>query len=448
MAPLGAFILEDVRFLKSLALVLLFPAFAAFASGDLAGVVTNGTNNKPSGGDTVTLIRLAQGMQESTHTTTDAKGRFVLTVPDEGMHLVRVTHDKAAYFRPVPPGTQSVEIEVFDASPKVKGVVLEANIVKIQTDEAGKTLNIVENFFLKNESNPRRTQFSERSFEFTLPEGAVVEGSAALAPGGMPVRSAPVPLPEKNHYAFIFPIRPSSPGMEGQTRFQVSYRLPYTGNFNYVTTPSMTADTFVVIMAKSMKFDGGSTPLKPVEDEVNAQTFLAHQIPAGKPLSFTVSGTGQLPRQTEQGGDAQSGPQSTASGAPMAGNAQNAQENNLPGGGMANPINTPDPLTKYKWWILGGLALVLAAGAAFMMRTAGPAATSAVAHVAVPAAPVISTSSSLQAVLRDELFQLETDRLAEKISEAEYTELKAAFDLVFRRAMNRPGSNPSDTPNV
>ena len=142
----------------------------------ITGTVINKTNNKPAAGDDVVLIRLAQGMQESTRTKTDAKGRFTLDVPDAGVHLVRVTHDKANYFRPAPPGTQSVEVEVFDSAVKVAGVSSEADVMRIQTDESGKGLRVVENFFVKNESNPPKTQFGERPFEFYLPAGAVVEG--------------------------------------------------------------------------------------------------------------------------------------------------------------------------------------------------------------------------------------------------------------------------------
>ena len=194
-------------------------AFSCFALGEsITGVVTNKTTNKPAAGDDVVLIRLQQGMQEASRTKTDSRGRFTLDVPDQGIHLVRVTHDKANYFRPAPPGTQSVEVEVFNAAAKVKGVSSEADVMRLQTDESGKALRIIENFFVKNESNPPLTQFSDRPFEFYLPEGAVVEGSAALAPGGMPVQASPVPLGEPNHYAFIFPIRP------GETRFQLSSR--------------------------------------------------------------------------------------------------------------------------------------------------------------------------------------------------------------------------------
>src|SRR5580698_3114298 len=113
----------------------------AFADS-ITGVVTNKTTNKPAVGDDVVLIRLQQGMQEAARTKTDAKGHFTLDVPDSGLHLVRVTHDKATYFRPAPPGTQSVEIDVFNAAAKVKGVTGEADVMRLQTDADGKSLHV------------------------------------------------------------------------------------------------------------------------------------------------------------------------------------------------------------------------------------------------------------------------------------------------------------------
>jgi hypothetical protein len=39
--------------------------------------------------------------------------------------------------------------------------------------------------------------------------------------------------------------------------------------------------------------------------------------------------------------------------------------------------------------------------------------------------------------LKDELFALETDRATGKLTEAEYTEQKAALEVVLKRAINR-----------
>jgi len=424
--------------------VVVAAAFSGFALADsITGVVTNKTTNKPAGGDDVVLIRLAQGMQEAARTKTDAKGHFTLEIPngDSGMHLVRVTHDKANYFRPAPPGTQSVEVEVFNAAVKVKGVSSEADVLRIQTDESGKALRVIENFFVKNESNPPLTQFSDRPFEFYLPEGAVVEGSAALAPGGMPVQSSPTPLGEPNHYAFIFPIRP------GETRFQISYRLPYSGSLKFAPRVMMPTDTVAIMMPKSMTFKpGASAPYAPVTEETTAQTYVARSVQPSQALDFTVSGTGQMPRDTGAAANA-SGGAGGATGGSAAGNAAN---DTRPGGGLGTPLDpegTNDPWAKYKWWILGVLGLVMAVGAGILLKNGpAPAVAASGATGGFAAAPAITGGDSLLAAMKEELFALEADRLQGRLSESEYVEQKAALEVVLRRALSR-GGNGADASN-
>jgi 5-hydroxyisourate hydrolase-like protein (transthyretin family) len=422
-------------------------AFSSFASADsITGTVTNKTTNKPAAGDDVVLIRLQQGMQEATRTKTDAKGHFTLDVPaneSQAIHLVRVTHDKANYFRPAPPGTQSVEVEVYNAAAKVKGVSSEADVMRLQTDESGKALHVVENFFVKNESTPPLTQFSDRPFEFYLPEGAVVEGSAALAPGGMPVQASPVPLGEPNHYAFIFPIRP------GETRFQITYKLPYSGSLRFSPRVMMPTDTIAVMMPKSMTFKPGpSAPYTPVTEETTAQTYVARSVAPSQALDFTVSGTGQMPRDTGAAAAAGEGGPATAGAAAQAGAggaAGTAASDTRPGGGLGTPLDpegTNDPWAKYKWWILGGLGLVLAVGAGVMLKN-GPAPVASAPGTGATA----SGSDSLLAAMKEELFALETDRLQGKLTESEYAEQKAALEVVLRRALAR-GERGVDASNV
>jgi hypothetical protein len=432
-------------------------AFSGFALGDsITGVVTNKTTNKLSAGDDVVLIRLAQGMQEAARTKTDAKGRFTLDIPanDTGMHLVRVTHDKANYFRPAPPGTQSVEVEVFNAAAKVKGVSSEADVMRVQTDESGKSLRVVENFFVKNESSPPLTQFSDRPFEFYLPDGAVVEGSAALAPGGMPVQASPVPLGEPNHYAFIFPIRP------GETRFQITYRLPYSGSLKFAPRVMMPTDTVAIMMPKSMTFKAGpSASYTPVTEETTAQTYVARSVQPSEPLDFTVSGTGQMPRDTGAPAAAGEGGAATSDAAAPAGAggaaAGGAASDTRPGGGLGTPLDpegTNDPWAKYKWWILGGLGLAMAVGAGIMLKN-GPAQAAAAAGVGpvgfgpTASVQVAAGPDSLLAAMKEELFTLETDRLQGRLSESEYVEQRAALEVVLRRALAR-GEGADSTSKV
>lgn len=399
-------------------------AISGFAFAEsITGTVTNKTTNKPAAGDNVVLIRLAQGMQEAARTKTDSHGHFTLNVPDAGMHLVRVTHDKAAYFRPAPPGTQSVEVDVYNAAAKVAGVTAEADVMRLQTDASGKTLDVVENFFIKNDSNPPRTQFSEKSFEFYLPAGAVIEGSAALAPGSMPVKAAPMPLGDPNHYAFIFPIRP------GETRFQITYHLPYSGSLKFAPRITMPTDTVAIMMPKSMTFDGGSSnPYSAVTEEMTAQTYVARNVTPSQSLDFTLSGTGQLPRDTQA---------AATSGAPgqAAAGAESAAADTRPGGGLGNPIDpsgNDDPWAKYKWWILGGLGLAMAAGAGIMLKN------SPAKQAYAGAAPVgLAGPGSALSALKEELFAIETDKLQGRITDVEYREHKAALEVVLRRVLLR-----------
>src|ERR1700678_524741 len=338
---------------KTLALCAILLWAAGATAATITGTVTNGTTHTPAAGDAVVLIGLDQRMQELAHTTADAQGHFSINAPDPGMHLIRVDHQGAAYFQPAPPNTPNVNVQVYDVAATVPGVTTVANVMRVETDAQG--LRVTQSFFIKNDSNPPRTQFSKQSYEFYLPADAQIEGSAAMAPGGMPVQSSPVPLGDKGHYAFPFPLRP------GVTQFQLSYHLPYSGSLAFDQRFANPTDSFVVMMPKSMSFKpGGGVSFESLNETPGALTFLARNASPSHPIDFTVSGSGAMPRET-QTADSQN--------ADNSGSAANAQATDTrPGGGLGVPIDTPDPLAKYKWFILGAITLVFAVGAGFMVR--------------------------------------------------------------------------------
>ena len=402
-------------------IVGVFCAVFSFAAGasaaTITGTVTNGTTHTPAAGDAVTLISLDQRMQEIAKTTTDAQGHFSIDAPDPGMHLIRIDHQGAAYFQPAPPNTPNVNAQVYDVAAVVAGVSTVANVMRVETDAQG--LRVTQSFFIKNDSNPPRTQFSKQSYDFYLPPAAQIEGSAAMAPGGMPVQSAPVPLGDKGHYAFLFPLRP------GVTQFQLSYHLPYSGSLAFDQRFANTTDSFVVMMPKSMSFKpSGGVPFESLNETPGALTFLARNGSPSHPFAFTVSGSGAMPRDT-QAADSQTNDNT-------GGNA--AANDTRPGGGLGVPIDTPDPLNKYKWWILGGITLVFAVGAGFLLRS--PADASATEPVGAPAIQA-GMPGGLLAALKDELFTLETDHLQGRLTDTEYQQQKQALELVLRRALAR-----------
>src|SRR5579871_853264 len=88
----------------------------------LNGTVTNRTTGKPSAGDTVAVINTAQSMDEIAKATSDAKGNFSVNAPDGGQILLHVTHAGAEYFKTVPPGTNSADIDIYDSARKIDGI--------------------------------------------------------------------------------------------------------------------------------------------------------------------------------------------------------------------------------------------------------------------------------------------------------------------------------------
>ena len=437
----------------SLTIALLLAPFAAPAAlaATITGTVTNGTNNKPSAGDDVILVSLQQRMQETARTKTDAHGHYSIDVPDQGMHLIRVDHQKASYFQPAPPSTTTVDVQVFDVAATVSGITTEANVIRVETDPQG--LHVTQSYFVKNDSTPPRTQFSNHSYEIYLPPDAKIEGAAAMGPGGMPVASSPAPMGEKGHYTYLFPLRP------GETQFQVTYSLPYSGSAKLAPKLAGSADNVVVMVPKSMTFTpDASTPYQPINDDINAQTFVAKNVSSTQALGFSVSGSGALPRdvQTAQGANGQPG-------------APAATDDARPGGGLGNPIDTPDPLNKYKWWILSGVGLLLVIAAAFFLRRpaqqaedtpvaleqppseqyaapltwtqgAPPPATVAPIPTSAPVPPAPDPEDhtrSLLNSLKEELFALEADRARGNVGEVEYAAHKQALEAIIRRALNR-----------
>ncbi len=454
---------------KAVSLPFVCAAFVLIAGGSvvraapISGTVTNQTTKKPSAGDSVELMRL--GMDVAAKTTTDAQGHFTLDATDGApMHLLRVIHDKATYFRPVPAGTATVNVDVYDVAEKVEGVATEADVARIEASPNG--LSVIENFFVKNASSPPKTQFGPRAYEIYLPKNAQIVAAAAQGPGSMPVQTPPTPLGTAGDYAFVYPLRP------GETRFQVSYQIPYTGSFEFHPRVAAPVDNLAIILPKSVQFVG--TPVgafQPIDEDVKVQTYLARNVMPQSKLAFTVSGTGLLPQENTTGQD-------NGNGAPAAGADQGAMgpeatqsaaaNNTRPGIGLGAPIDTPDPLHKYKWWILSLAAVLLAVGAAFLMKQNQPVAATA-GGPAVPLANIASATkptegykpplaaaamrtngaeshrSRLMEALKEELFALETERLEGRIAPDEYEKQKGALEVVIVRALQSgKAKNPAE----
>ncbi len=403
----------------------------------LSGTVTNRTTGKPSAGDDVLAMDVTQGgMSEAARTKTDANGKYKFDVSSPGPHLMRVLHQGVTYNKMAPPGTPGADVDVFDVTQKVAELSIAADVMRVQATAS--ELQIVEIIVVRNPSQPARTQMNEQGFEFYLPEGAKVLAVSAQTAGGVPVKAGANPL-GSGLYSIAFPLRP------GETHFELEYSAPYNGSAKITPRTKLPQEHFVVMLAPEMKFVADHparfTP-PPPNSGFQANVQLAQNVTAGaNDLGFKISGTGTLPEEQQQ--TVQGGAQAQSGGVGM-GNPAGGQG---PGGGLGAPIDAPDPLAPYRWYILGGFVLVLGLGAAYILtrsRTSaivmsGPAASVlASANLGAPATPASSSSSLLQ-VLKDELFQLEMEKQQGKLSDAEYAKAKAALDETLSRAMKRQG---------
>ncbi|MGB6975004.1 MAG: carboxypeptidase regulatory-like domain-containing protein [Terracidiphilus sp.] len=427
--------------------LLLASAFAVLSSAVLAhaapitGTVTNKTTGKPDAGDTVVLLEPQAGMSEVGHTTTDARGHYSLTRPGNNPMLIRITHQGAETFAAAPEGDSPTDINVYDVSAKVTGVYIEADVIEIEA--ANGQLSVTERYFVHNTSKPPRTEWSAKTFEIVLPAEAVVQGAAGQRPSAnsLPTSLVLKPSGEKGHYFFNFPIEPDQ--ADKDTLFQVSYTLAYTsGSFTFHPQMLLPAQNVGVLLPKSMSFSAGSgATFQSVQEDPGVQTMVARNIVPGQSLSFTVGGSGSMPRNNQ-----------ADNGASAA-----APNNGQPGGGIGEPIGTPDPLSKYKWWILAGLGLLLVTAAAFLLRkqpgtamagavpapgaAPGPASAAypASASAYIPAASPAAKNAALLNALKEELFALESEKLSGTLPPEEYAEVKSALEVVLKRALKRNG---------
>jgi hypothetical protein len=412
----------------------------------ITGTVTNKTYGKPSAGDSVVLVDVQAGMSEAANATTDSKGHYSLESPGGGAYLIRVNHQGGTYFIAAPQGGGSGDVNVYDVAAKVGGVGIDADMLLVEA--AGGMLRVQQRFLVRNTSLPPKAQYSSNTFEIELPSDSELDSASATRPGGLATNTRLVPLGQKGHYTFNIPIQPNQG--EKETMFEVQYHIPYSGKYTFSPRVLMPADNLVVYAAKGIDFSGASgATFQSTQEDPRVQTFVAKGIHPGQAISFAVSGEGQMPR------DAQGAGMGQGSGAGMGDSGSEA--GNRPGGGIGVPIGSPDPLTKYKWWILAVLTLMLVSAAAFMLRKRSEdlSATAASVHdggvevKAKPAIPRAATSApvlapatpvgsaALLSILKDELFAIESERLSGTLSASEYAEIKIGLEAVLKRALSR-----------
>lgn len=398
--------------------LLLFVCSIAATAQTIKGVVQNSTTNKPAAGDEVTLKKIGNGMEDVAKTKTNAKGEFSFKVPPAQLpYIVWIQHQGVTYTQRAVPGGNMVVARVFDASANLKEITIVEHAMLFHNVEGPKTLTGEEIFTVNNTSAPPRTLVRPHTLEIYLPEGATITESNVRTSSGTDMKAAVIPAGEKNKYAYVFPIRP------GETQFHVVYNLPYTGKLTIEPKSDLPVDTLVVAAPEPIKFTPADSSLYQTRNNPqfkNVNFFVAKGVSPEKRAGFEIEGSGTMPREE----------QTAANGAPE------PAAPGRPGGGMAPPNQEPVPLQSGQWIFLGVLSLFLTAGAV-IVYSANQNPAVAPAGKAKPQ----DRGAMLLEAMKEEVFQLESDRLQGKINAQDYQAAKAALDKTLQRAVQRQTKN-------
>lgn len=374
----------------------------------------------------VVLIQLQGGMTPVANAKTDASGQFSFDNPDIGARpmLVRAIYKGVNFHQPLPPGKDSVSVDVFEPTSDPKTISVPSRVVIFQPN--GANLIVGEEYGVKNDSAPPQAYFrADGNFEVSLPENAELKQIAASGPSGMPVVQAPIDR-GKSRYAIAFAFRP------GESDVRLSYQLPYPNDSATVKIPTTYGGGRLLLVAPpTVKLTGDGLQMAGQEQGMNI--YERGAVAAGTVVTIALSGTAPPP--------------SESAGAP--GRAENVQ-----GGGAGAIQAIPGRLDALKWPLVGGFCVLFVLAAILLARkpvamvvpqelrtAASVSAETATSAEKRPAGAATNgdalasldhaTATSLDA-LKDQLFRLELRHQAGTISEEEYARERAKAEQVLR----------------
>ncbi len=431
-------------FLRASLLTCLLAA-AAFA-GTVTGTITNGTTGKRAAGVDVILIQLQGTMKPVAQTKTDAQGHYELSNPalGQGPMLIRAVYRGVNYHEPATPGTNTVNVEVFEPTDKASAFAVTAHAIILQPE--GNDLVVGEEYNVSNKTQPPVAYYrASGSFLFSMPAGAQFTDASVVGTSGMPVVQNLVDK-GKTEKAIDYPFRP------GDSTVRVAYRIPYPNNQAQLKFISpYGADKLAVFAPPSVQVTGGG--FSPAGSEQGFSVYMRENVAANTPIGLSVSGTAPPPQQDsgapDDGGNA---------GAAGGDDTQNPSVNSRIETSASTPVASLTTLAPrldgLKWILVAGFAAIFVLGALYLWRqpqtmVAGGAGEAVVdIPAAAKAAPALkqrvtptatATAAGLDREVRgsldelkDTLFRLELRREAGTISEEDYARERERVQKTLR----------------
>jgi hypothetical protein len=213
---------------KSIAILSLCSTAALAA---VTGTVINKTTGQPQAGATVALNKLGQGgIELIDQAKSDTQGKFTIDQDTAGAtpHLIRTAYDGVTYNHMLPPGsaTTDLTIEVYNASKQPGGAKISKHMVLFEP--SGGQMEINEIYLFQNDGKTAWNDPGTGTLHFFLPAAAGGQAKVEVtAPGGMAIGAPMAKTSKADIYEVDYPVKP------GETRFDLTYSVPYTAGQPY-----------------------------------------------------------------------------------------------------------------------------------------------------------------------------------------------------------------------
>jgi hypothetical protein len=223
-------------------------------------------------------------MQQAGSTVSGPDGRFKLDSDAASAHLIQAVWQGVTYNTQLPPQTPTsgIEIAVFDALTTLSAVDFTQHMILVETD--GKEFVVQETIIVSNDSQTTWNDPKSGTIRFTVPAAAGKAIMArVIAPGGMPVEREPKPA-GPGQYMLDFPVKP------GETRFDISYKFPVTGDAELAGKILHAPGPVRLVVPKGMTATGDG--LAPLGNEPRSQAAIFDI--KGNSYKVKFNGTGTL----------------------------------------------------------------------------------------------------------------------------------------------------------
>lgn len=321
-----------MRFLM-LSLLFVSTAIAQISEVEVRVQLVDGTTGEGAGtANTVQLVRLGQGM-EILVTEADVKGTTALTVTAEmgkkfketDQLMVQAVKGRTVYSKMVTSLDIPVEITVYDA---VESAELKARAGSVAIYVQPEQMDVGIFYNLDNNNSPAVTLENDATFRFPLmPKAKAVDVSTRR--GTMPVKQTM--QRDGDHGTVNYPLRP------GRTQLFVRSVFEYhTDHPETVTIPLLPEQEFFHILAvpSTLSVEGEGVVYVETDDKQDVKLLEFTRQPGQNELVLTISGEPSNPEQA------------------------NARMNQAAQGDRKFEA-LPNRKHGYRWYIVGGVALIL-----------------------------------------------------------------------------------------